>query len=72
MQFDSFSEFLNMGGYGFFVWLSFGITAAAMVAIVIESRLAQKRLVREILAEQARKDRIRGVKSPSSNREQQL
>ncbi len=60
-----------MGGYGFFVWLSFGVTAFAMLAIIVEGRIAQKRLVAEILAEQARKDRIKGVKSKTISREQQ-
>ncbi len=23
MQFESFSEFLNMGGYGFYVWFAY-------------------------------------------------
>ncbi|WP_068750299.1 heme exporter protein CcmD, partial [Oleiphilus sp. HI0123] len=25
MSFDSFSEFLNMGGHGLYVWLCYGI-----------------------------------------------
>lgn len=31
MQFNNLSEFLAMGGYGYYVWMSFGVTAAAMV-----------------------------------------
>ncbi|MFT6952241.1 MAG: heme exporter protein D, partial [Paraglaciecola sp.] len=26
MYFDSLSQFWEMGGYGFFVWLSFGVS----------------------------------------------
>ncbi|EOS8309778.1 heme exporter protein CcmD, partial [Vibrio fluvialis] len=25
MQFESFSEFLNMGGYGFYVWFAYSV-----------------------------------------------
>ena len=31
MQWGSVSEFLAMGGYGFYVWISFGTTALCMV-----------------------------------------
>ena len=62
MQFDSFSAFLDMGGYGFFVWLSFGVTALAMLAIVVESRLARKQLMTTIVNEQARKARVKAAR----------
>lgn len=28
---SSFSEFIDMGGYGFFVWMSFGVCALAFL-----------------------------------------
>jgi heme exporter protein D len=31
MQWNSISEFFAMGGYAFYVWGSFGLTALAMV-----------------------------------------
>jgi heme exporter protein D len=34
MNWSSLSEFLAMGGYAFFVWMSFGVTAALLVAEV--------------------------------------
>jgi heme exporter protein D len=40
MQWNSVGEFLAMGGYGLYVWGSFGVCAAAMV---IEPILAGKR-----------------------------
>ena len=63
MQFDSLSAFFDMGGYGFFVWLSFAVTAIAMLAIWFESRLARKRVVKQIIQEQARKQRIQSAKA---------
>lgn len=62
MAFDSFSEFLAMGGYGFFVWLSFGVTFIAMLAIVVESKLAYKQLFTQLEKEQARKKRIKAAR----------
>ncbi len=32
MQWQSLDAFWNMGGYGFYVWVSFGLTAVCMVA----------------------------------------
>lgn len=66
MQFESFASFLDMGGYGFFVWLSFGITAFVMFAIVIESRIARKQLIATIVQEQARKARVKAARQSVS------
>ena len=35
----SFSDFLNMGGYAAYVWPAFGITAAVLVGLLVQSRL---------------------------------
>ena len=37
IQFESWQAFWDMGGYGFFVWLSFGVTLLAVLAIVYET-----------------------------------
>ncbi len=56
MQWHSLSDFLAMGGYGFYVWGSFG---ACLLLMVAEPLLAAKRqrdvrrgLLRERLADQ--------------------
>ena len=41
MKWGSFSEFLAMGGYGFYVWLSFGTTAICMIWEVLALRRRQ-------------------------------
>lgn len=38
MKWGSLSEFLAMGGYGFYVWVSFGTTALCMVWEVLSLR----------------------------------
>lgn len=40
MHWNSFSEFLAMGGYGLYVWGSFGLTALCMA---IEPVMASRR-----------------------------
>ncbi len=35
MQWASWSDFWAMGGYGFFVWGSYGVTAVLMIAEVV-------------------------------------
>ncbi len=40
MQWNSLEEFLLMGGYAFYVWGSFGVTAAALL---MEPLLLRKR-----------------------------
>ena len=55
IHWNSFSEFLAMGGYGFYVWGSFGVTA---LIVVIEPILVARhrkttitRLKRQLRAE---------------------
>jgi heme exporter protein D len=47
---SSLSSFLEMGGYGGFVWPAFGLTAAVLLALLAESlrrlKAAQKALAR--------------------------
>ena len=49
----SFGEFLDMGGYAFYVWSSYGITLIILVANVI----GPLRLRRKLLANIARATR---------------
>ena len=67
MQFESWSAFWDMGGYGFFVWLAFGVTAAAMVAIVVDTLVAKRTLIKQVQQEQQRKQRIRSVQNSKTS-----
>lgn len=60
MNWGSTSEFFAMGGYGFYVWGSFGVTA---LALMIETALVRKRfcdtrraLRRELAADRDNQD----------------
>ena len=56
IHWNSFSEFLAMGGYGLYVWGSFGVTAAIMIVEPILAVRNRKNLVAR-LKRQARADR---------------
>lgn len=59
MHFQSWAEFWAMGGYGLFVWLSFGITYLLLVALVWYSHLQHKHFKRQLVAKLAREQRIK-------------
>jgi len=41
-------EFLSMGGYGVFVWTSYGLSALVLVANVVAAAMRERRLLREL------------------------
>lgn len=47
-----------MGGYGFYVWLSYGISFAAIVILAIQSYRDKNAVLREVRREQAREQRV--------------
>ncbi|MCW8106959.1 heme exporter protein CcmD [Alteromonas ponticola] len=59
MQFESLQTFFSMGGYGFYVWLSFGVTLLSMAILVIQSFVERKQLLSQVLKEQSRRQRIK-------------
>lgn len=55
-QFESISDFFAMGGYGFYVWLSYGVSFIAMIGLIWLSRREQKAILaqakKEIVCEE--------------------
>ncbi|MEN8851440.1 MAG: heme exporter protein CcmD [Glaciecola sp.] len=62
MQFNSLAAFLDMGGYGFFVWLSYGISALSIMLMVLYMRHERRSLIQAVKAQVARKQRIAEAK----------
>jgi heme exporter protein D len=62
MQFDSFSDFIAMGGYGFYVWLSFGTCALILLGILVSSLKDTKRIMTLVEQQVAREARIKKAK----------
>ena len=59
MQFSSVSEFFAMGGYGFYVWLSYGACFAIMVSVLISSVRAHKSTLTEVKSQISRENPIK-------------
>lgn len=57
MHFASFSDFMAMGGYAFYVWLSFGLTLVCLVGIIISTRMKTRSLLGELRSKQVREAR---------------
>ena len=58
MQFDSWQAFIEMGGYGLYVWLAFGICFLALGVLVVQGLRARTKLQREFSQEQQRQQRL--------------
>ncbi|EKF73894.1 heme exporter protein D [Alcanivorax hongdengensis A-11-3] len=54
MVFDSFADFLAMGGRGVYVWTAYGISAVVIVASMVQA-VRQSTVMRDTLARQARR-----------------
>ena len=44
MQWNSLSEFISMGGYGAYVWGSYGVTFVLLIAEILMIRSRKRRL----------------------------
>ena len=66
MQFESFSAFLSMGGYGFYVWLSFGVSTVLIVGLVVSSISAHQQVIKNIAIRQQREDKLRQVRQQNN------
>ena len=71
MQFDSISAFLDMGGYGFYVWLSYGSSALAIALLIILSYQNHQKTLQHIaqryIRENKRKEAAELHKSTQNN-----
>ncbi len=67
MAFDSFTEFLAMGGHGFYVWLSYGLTFMVLAGLAWHALGSHKR-ERRALIEQALRNRASQQTAPSDEK----
>ena len=61
MFFQSWSDLIHMGGYGFYVWLSYGLSFIAIVALIIQSLMGKSAVLRFVKREQQRESRLQQV-----------
>jgi heme exporter protein D len=57
-KFENMTAFFDMGGYTFFVWMSFGLTFICMTAILFHSLYMSKKIKQGVEKERARAERI--------------
>ena len=62
MFFQNWSDFFNMGGYGFYVWLSYGLSLVVLLGLAVQSLREPKAILREVLREQQRQARLAQAK----------
>jgi heme exporter protein D len=56
--FETLQDFLNMGGYGFYVWLAYGLTFAVLVTLCIHSCFLQTKYIKQIIKQTHRKNTL--------------
>lgn len=63
MFFESWTAFWQMGGYGFYVWLSYGISFVSIVLFIVQSVKARQSVLKGVLLEQQRQQRLQQSQS---------
>ncbi|MAY42183.1 MULTISPECIES: heme exporter protein CcmD [unclassified Neptuniibacter] len=48
MSFESFSDFIAMGGHGFYVWLSYAIALVVIVINIVNPALQKKKVMSDL------------------------
>jgi len=59
MQFSSFAEFVAMGGHGFYVWLSYGVSAGLLGLLVLLSLRNNNKVIKQIRLRQKRELKLK-------------
>ncbi len=58
MAFESFNEFIAMGGHAPYVWAAWAATAGLMIAIVLHARAERRQLLRNLQRRVRREARL--------------
>ncbi|NQY87996.1 MAG: heme exporter protein CcmD [Colwellia sp.] len=72
MQFDSFSAFIDMGGYGFYVWLSYGVATILLLILILSSVTSHKQVIKSIAQHKQREDKLRQARKQRQQQDTQL
>ena len=63
MAFNSFADFIAMGGYGFYVWLAYGISFLSLIVIIFNTLAKKKKIFQAVSKRIAREQRINKAKN---------
>jgi len=61
MQFDSFSAFIAMGGYGFYVWLAVAFSLLTLGTLTVTTIVKRRQIINEIKNKHQRIERMRAA-----------
>jgi heme exporter protein D len=70
MHFEDISSFFDMGGYGLYVWLSFGVATLSLLILWVDAFFSKRTLFSKVLSEQARQARIKAATEQSAAAQQ--
>ncbi|AGH82027.1 Heme exporter protein CcmD [Psychromonas sp. CNPT3] len=59
MAFDSINDFFAMGGYGFYVWLSYALFLLSLVIITLHTIYEKRKIFQKVRSRLAREKRIK-------------
>jgi heme exporter protein D len=63
MAFNSLADFFAMGGYGFYVWLAYGISFLVLLVLIINTLVKRKKILKAVNQRIAREERIKKAKN---------
>lgn len=66
MQFESVQAFIHMGGYGFYVWCSFGLTFLSLGWLSLSSVRKGRRILHDVHQQQQREARQQAAQNVES------
>ena len=61
MAFTSFSEFIAMGGYGFYVWLAYGVSLFSVLILILSTVQKRKKIFKQVNDRLLREQRIKAA-----------
>ena len=63
MAFTSWSDFIAMGGYSFYVWLAYGVSLLSILFLIINTHLKRKKIFNQVELRLLREQRIKAVEN---------
>lgn len=62
MAFSSVADFFSMGGYAFYVWLSYGLSFFSLLILIINTCNKKNKIFKMVRQRLARQQRIENAK----------
>lgn len=67
LYFESFSDFIAMGGHGFYVWLCYAIVAVALVGQYVIAKRSESQAKQTLKRFYARQEKLSNAEQTSSS-----